>query len=58
MNNMDPIIKTTEQSPSIEKDTPPSSWRNEDFDDDFLADEKAKKPKGKKIKKMRSTFDR
>ena len=31
---------------------------DDDFDDDFLSDEKTRKPKGKKIKKMRSTFDR
>jgi len=30
----------------------------EDFDDDFFDDEKIRKPKGKKIKKMRSFYDR
>jgi len=63
MNNMDPTIKTTEQSPTfcgVEKGAPSNSpWRSDDdFDNDFLADEKTRKPKGKKIKKMRSTFDR
>lgn len=31
---------------------------DEDFDKDFFDDEKIRKPKGKKIKKMRSSHDR
>ncbi len=45
---------STEPEPSIDTPAP----EVDDFDDDFLSDEKTRKPKGKKIKKMRSTFDR
>lgn len=55
---MDPTTNTlnTDADKSLEI-TPPST-RGEGFDDDFLSDEKSRKPKGKKIKKMRATYDR
>lgn len=31
---------------------------DDDFDGDYFEDEPMRKPKGKKIRKMRSTFDR
>ena len=40
------------------QDDTASSKDADDFDDDFLDDEKTRKPKGKKIKKMRATYDR
>lgn len=56
---MDPttnIALTSEiESPDA---TAPASKETDDFDDDFLSDEKTRKPKGKKIKKMRATYDR
>lgn len=32
--------------------------KEEDFNDDFFEDEKVRKPKGKKIKKMKSFYDK
>ncbi len=52
---MDPTIKNN--SDETESLTP-APKEVDDFDDDFLSDEKTRKPKGKKIKKMRATFDR
>jgi hypothetical protein len=50
------ILNSNEISESL--DDTRGSKEIDDFDDDFLGDEKTRKPKGKKIKKMRATYDR
>ena len=58
---MAPTIKAEQSSVSCDdaKNAPHPTWANRPNDDgDFLADEKTRKPKGKKIKKMRTTYDK
>lgn len=47
------------ESSSIENNLPRKKYSHEkEIEEDFLSDEKSRKPKGKKIKKMRANFDR
>jgi hypothetical protein len=55
---MDTTIKLNSDETESLTDVPVTKEVNDFNDDDFLSDEKTRKPKGKKIKKMRTTFDR
>lgn len=52
MKNMDPTLNN---SADKEINLPDD---NDNLGDEFFEDEKARKPKGKKIRKMKSSYDR